>query len=341
VTGKTASRAKSVKHGLAGAGVVLPADVAEAVARRKAAWRGGYRLKTEEEEWLFEQVVVSSVRVEQCQAEEPQARALVALRAAAFWDDDRRLDAEALGARLAKNPALVARKLGSSRQGCEWLLERWHGLAAALESGRDWTEAERSLALDLLGAPIELRGPMGAGDAPDREGDLAAARAAIERLEDKRDAVLGPLDEVAREAAEVGFELSPPRPVALLRRYEAACWNRYQWAREQLPGRPEVRQPAADPASARPAARPPAGPDRALDRARLARLPAAAPRPEAEPEPIPDLPAAPGPASAPPAALAPAAPSPAVRLSGAALPPARPLNRRQRRAAARLAARAR
>src|SRR6478735_8003736 len=95
---------------------------AHAVAQRSDAWRDSFRPKGVAQEWLFSQVVVSSLRIDRCQAEESNLRGYLARRAAVSWDDDRRLDAEALGEGLARRPARNRLRLGRTRQGCEWLI---------------------------------------------------------------------------------------------------------------------------------------------------------------------------------------------------------------------------
>ena len=62
--GKNQSRRNALKHGLSGAGVVLPKEEAEAVARRNAEWNSSLRPWNQLEMFLAEQVVVASVQIE-------------------------------------------------------------------------------------------------------------------------------------------------------------------------------------------------------------------------------------------------------------------------------------
>ena len=261
--GKAATRGNALKHGLAGAGVALPAGEWQSVAQRMEQWRGGYVLETVEDHWLYEQMIVSTVEVDRCQAAERALRGELACRAAVCWDDDRRALAEALGTGLARRPSLVALKLESTKQGCQWLLERWQILGAVLESGGEWTEEQRSLTMDLSGIPRELRTGL---DAPEPGDDVAMVAMVAERLEHRRTEVLEGLDELERSAAEQGHPLETAREVTLLRRYEAAWMRRYLWAHKQLsskerPGGWEPPMPA----------------------------PLREPEPAPEPEPEPDL----------------------------------------------------
>jgi hypothetical protein len=336
--GKEQSRKNALKHGLAGAGVVVPEADQEEVARRADEWRAGYLPATAEHEWLFSQVVVNSVRIDHAQRQERTLRAHFARRATVCWDDDRRLDAEVVALSLAKRPSMVSRKLRRTTQGCDWLLDRWRALGRVIDADREWTEAQRSLALDLLGTPVELR-----DENPGPPAALVARE--VERIERLKTEALDDLDRAERAAAESDLEMEDPKPLALLRRYEAACQRRLQWAQRQLrSGRhAELPEPALDarpcpsqprmPRSALPELPPPTDEEfRAYEEALFGKLMTAPPGTSRVADAIDarSLAAAPSPAPSP---------SPSPRLSDAALPPSRHLNRRQRRAAERLAGR--
>ena len=244
--GKARSRGNALKHGLTGEGVVLSDEQDAVVRQRLVSWRGDYSPAGEVDEWLFRQVVVSSVRIDQCQADEPELRAELATRASACWDDDRKLAADELGKRLAADPARVAGRMLRTAQGCQWLIDRWDALAQALLAtdqgdGGDWTEEQEALALDLLGLAPELR-------IQGRTSWQVAGTASpsglvmreLERLEQLRDEALDPLDELERCAAVAGRVVGPvaaseqARALERLRRQESACWRRFLWARTRL-----------------------------------------------------------------------------------------------------------
>jgi len=211
------------------------------VVERLRTWRAAYRPDSDEAEWLFEVVVVNSVRVDRCQRDEARVRALQALRASLCWEEDRRLAAEVLGRTLARRPSLVVGKLRKTRQGCDWLLARWRGLADLLDRVGEWTEAQTALAFDLLGTPRELRDglPQPSRDALDRE------VAGLERLCAE---AIDELDDLEREAAERGEPVEPDGPFMRLRRDEAASLRRYQWARNRLKDLRRVPAPEPPPA---------------------------------------------------------------------------------------------
>src|SRR5262249_59418306 len=99
-----------------------------------------------------------------------------ARRAQLRWDADRRLAAEQLAAKLAKDPAQTSRLLRRTKQGCELLIERWEDLGRILREVGGWTDPQRGLALDLLGVPAELRDGTTAVDPPPCEADAVAFR---------------------------------------------------------------------------------------------------------------------------------------------------------------------
>src|SRR6516165_6778988 len=237
--GRARSRANSLKHGLAGEGVVLTPEDADAVAQRMIAWRDDFRPVGEQQEWLFEQLVVSSVRLDHCRLLEAALLDDQALRAAVSWDEDRGLAAEETAAGLSKRPALVCRRLRQTAQGCEWLLNRWRVLGAILEEGGSWTEAQAALAADLLGIDPAFRDVPVVG--PGDEAELVAEQVAS--LQAYKDRVLDGLDASEREAAERGLPVAPSRALERLRRYEAACFRRLQWAEKLLPR--QSREPVA------------------------------------------------------------------------------------------------
>jgi len=230
--GKARSCGNALVHGLSGAGVVLSPDDHDEVAERLVTWRPSYRPETPQGEWYFRQLVVSSVRIDRCQRDEAVQLQYISRRASGCWDDDRRVDAEALAVDLSAKPALTAAKLRQTKHGALWLLDRWRGLAEAAEtSGGAWTEIQEALAFDLLGTPHDRRSraPWSAPDTP-----LTFARRAADGLERLIESLLDGLDQFAREAAGFGLPVEPSKALALARRYESASLRRHQWASNRL-----------------------------------------------------------------------------------------------------------
>jgi hypothetical protein len=225
-----ASRRNALKHGLSGAGIVLPDEEQAAIKERVEHWHSSLRPFEVIDLWLVEDVATEAVRVERCRAMEAETRAEDARRADESWDDDRRVAAEKRAAGLARRPEVVSRELATTLQGLDLLLERWAALAAALEK-RDWNDAERSLALDLMGVPRALREAPMALDAgrdglrqfvADQIAGLSARRPALEERDGREQA-----------AAMLGLG-EPSDALKRLRRYESACHRRLQWAYGRL-----------------------------------------------------------------------------------------------------------
>ncbi len=225
--GKDASRRNALKHGLTGSDVLLDGE-RDAVEQRKAEWRNNYLLETPEQEWVFEQMVVNSIRLERCHQEESAIRLGESQRAAFCWDDDRRDEAAEIAGKLSKRPNLVSRQLQRTKQGAEWMIDCWRMLGKAHERNGEWTESQTALALDLLGTPIEFR--------DDRTIDDPQATLAreIANLERRLTQSLNAFDEMERDAAIAGCPITPSKAMNNLRRHEAACLRRYQWAASQL-----------------------------------------------------------------------------------------------------------
>ncbi|MFO0951971.1 MAG: hypothetical protein U0835_12625 [Isosphaeraceae bacterium] len=264
--GKAVSRANALTHGLSGTGIVLSADEAAEVARREADWTAVFRPANPVEAFLVRQYAVESVRVERCQAVERVIRDGLVVRAYDHetWTEDRRLEAEEIGARLARDPARTVRRLRQTAQGCDWLITRWEGLARALEPGRTWDDAQRALALDLMGVPASLRdGPTAAdpADGPDPAvSQRALAAGQVEEL--RRIQTLGRTTRDAhdRTLALVGVATGDgnlQRALRLVRRYESECHRRMLRTQQLLlnarpapapvPGPESVPDPSAPP----------------------------------------------------------------------------------------------
>ncbi|MFO0907345.1 MAG: hypothetical protein U0794_03110 [Isosphaeraceae bacterium] len=220
--GKAASRRNALQHGLTGQGVVVPDDEAEAIATRRTAWAESYPIRGPYEAWLFEQLVIHSVRVDRCQREAIEVRAAMAQRARLLWNDDRRLAAEETAARLERRPSLVAGRLRTTRHGCDWLLARWRELGQVLEHEGSWNDEQISLAFDLLGTHPTNR----AGD-PWPEGSTARnlVRDQVEALAALQSDALDALDESQQALASRGVEVVPHPMLTRLRRYESAAFG--------------------------------------------------------------------------------------------------------------------
>jgi len=334
--------------------LILPGDEGQAASDRASQWNSSLRPFDAFDVYLVDQIAANSVRIERCQNHERTTRSRNARRASLRWQQDRRLAAEELGARLPKGPARVANRLRATRQGCEWLIARWEGLGRALEAKGDWDPSQKSMVLDLLGIAPDLR----EGPSPldlDLEGRRALIRAEIALLRGEIEGSLAELDEDEREAAEMGFGPDHDGEIASVLRLERTCTRRLEWARDHLRSGRRGNHPDGPGSRDRftyapPSAAPPS-PSAEEERYRAAVLAMAA-RKQAEAAPSPtvvpvavpvEATPAPEPVEAPtvvrpePMPVRPA--SPAARNPVDALRAAASTNRRERRAQAAIARR--
>jgi hypothetical protein len=319
--GKARSRGNALKHGLAGSGVVLSEATAAAIEERKQAWSSGYELDGPEAEWTYHGMVAASLQIDRAEAALDLHQYDFASRAILAWDEDRRVEAEAVAAKLARNPGLSARTLEASRHGVELLIEHWERLAEALDAG-DWDDDERSHALDLLGVPADLRRGRTPVDFPASSDPVEARRALVrrqvERLSNRKVDSLDELDSLERTQAEATFGAELSKIGLQLWRYRREAWNRLDKARHALRPAPAKAAPRETSAADRDAAY-----ARRVARTLAARgesVTAQIPRDE------PETSANDGPWIAPTGGTS--------ATSGTITPPPRKLNRRQRRAMA-------
>jgi hypothetical protein len=186
-------------------------------------------------------------------------------RAVLCWDEDRRDHVHSLGARLARDPARVSEALRRTKQGTDWCVERWEGLAEAVEVRGEWTDEQRRLAFDLLGVPLEFRATSRRVPAASDTGALVElAERELERHRHRLEDRLLDVDEAWRAMAAAGMPFEEDATTRSLRRAEAMLRRVRDRARAELL---RVRAEAG-------AAAPAGGPSPA---------PAAAPAPEKRP----------------------------------------------------------
>jgi hypothetical protein len=218
----------------------VPED-AFAVNARAAEWHQTLRPQDFFHCWLIDQIAIVSLRIEHNGRIERRQRDRAVLRAEMFWDDDRRLEAEELGERLAFEPAKVANQLRRTPQGCDWMIGRWARLARIAEvSGNVWDKAQRSLAFDLLGVRSEDRSgrPGETFDAEGRPVEAPESLAELARREVagllERKKQVAPLDALDRTLARADYADPASPEVRELRRRDAALHRQMKWYLSQL-----------------------------------------------------------------------------------------------------------
>ena len=195
------------------------------------------------QEWFTDDIALTQLRMERAAKIERRLRDRSALRAESFWDDDRRLLAEDLGAKLPKDPARTVGRLQATPQGCDWLIGRWALLLEIAAAGQAWNERQTALVLDLLGLPKDLRED--AVITPRLADPAGLARCEIARLKDQRNQV-AEADELDRALAMADLVEPDTAEFRELRRYEAGLHRRMKWSMAQLEFVPKFAEPHPD-----------------------------------------------------------------------------------------------
>ena len=246
-SGKARSRANATRHGLAGQSADVEAGLSAEFEARRAAWAADHGPLGEAAGWALDRAVAASLRIERCERAMDELTAASRQRARLAWDEDKAVEAAAIFGRLARDPVLASRQLQATLAGVGLLVEAWLGLGATLLDGRDWSEAEASRALDLLGVAADLRsgrtpvdGPAGADPVEYRR---ELVREEVDRLEALAEEALGPLDEMDRRLAMEGDVALLSKPARLVMRYERDAWRRYRESIRQVEAGAEAAPP--------------------------------------------------------------------------------------------------
>ena len=234
--GKARSRANATTHGMTAQ--LVEADDSPEFLERRAKRAAEHKPVGDSANWALDRAVAASLRIDRCERAFDQVVATSRERALHSWDEDRSAEAASLASGLARDPVLVSRRLQTSLAGVELLIQAWLGLIAPLGEGRDWSESERSRALDLLGSDPDFRSGRtvvdpGAEDRPiPFRLDLAFGE--VERLERLRDESMVPLDDSDRRRALRGDVAMLSKPAKLVLRYEREAWRHYREAMAQV-----------------------------------------------------------------------------------------------------------
>jgi hypothetical protein len=253
--GRRISARNSLKHGMAGQGLVLPESDAAEVERRNLALQTELAPATEMGMVLVHRLAMLSVRMEKG-AKHALASAAQRVRHAAEDFDEQRIDrAEDFLEGIAENPRRALRKLRRMPEGLDVLVQEWGDLRADLtRKGRPcWTASHLERAAHLLGVRSEdARGSaVGAlsraawgdfealgereGGGLDDDARRAWARArlverideAMAELEAHRQTLdLGSIEQDRAEAGDVAW-FDPSKEASLARRYESEAQRHF------------------------------------------------------------------------------------------------------------------
>ncbi len=263
--GKARCRANATTHGLAAVRPEIEAEMGAegglcpAFAERRMKWEAETRPEGEVAGWALDCAVAASLRIDRCGRAMDTLIEATRERARLSWDEDRAVSAAEAFGRLARNPVLAARQLRTTLAGAFLLIDAWNALGEALGRG-DWTEAESSRALDLLGAAPDLREGRTAIDPPGEDAPPAFRRSLVDdevaSLLNLVDRALIPLEAGECRRAMEGDLALISKPGKLLARYERDAWRRYResMARVGNPAQASTLSPAPAPIAAKPVA---------------------------------------------------------------------------------------
>ena len=233
---KIHTRMNAVKHGMAGELAEVEAGLSPEFQQRRARWAAEQQPVGEAGNFALDRVVAATFLIERCEKAVNNVITSVQQRAKHTWDQDRAIEAATILGRLAKDPVLASCQLQATLAGVYLLIEAWLKLGAALEDA-DWTEAERSKALDLLGVAPDLRSGLTPVDS-DGTDSVAYRRALVleevDRLKAFRDEALTPIDTLDRQHAMQGDVALLSKPAKLLMRYERDAWRHYDKSMKEV-----------------------------------------------------------------------------------------------------------
>jgi hypothetical protein len=135
---------------------MIPADQIEA-DRLYDMLADAYEPKTDYEEESLHEVARERTLLKRCQTNLFALTELEMNAAESDWDEDQAAAAAELALRMPKAPGLVRVQLSQTPHGAALEEDRWTRLGVAIDRAGVWTEAQRHMALDLLGVPMELR----------------------------------------------------------------------------------------------------------------------------------------------------------------------------------------
>ena len=187
-----------------------------------------FRPRNSWHDWLTQQVSIYMMRINRAERSERRLRDLQALRAIDCWHVDQTSAAALLGAELASDPKRVVGELWCTPAGCDWMIDRWEGLAST--PAADWSEPQRELARQLCPA------------APHHYLTPGYARMRIQNLAVTRDR-LRASDEALQTLTQSDLGPAPSRQLAELRRYTRYLQRQLKWYVTQLRTEPPKREP--------------------------------------------------------------------------------------------------
>jgi hypothetical protein len=281
--GKKKSRQNALKHGLAGAGVVLPDDLKQEVEAEILIFERGLKPQGEFEQRLVHKAAVSSAKFMRIAAAELTRAYDRQRQALDRWDTKqmksalkhaRCLDPRHTGTVIENAQSLV--DLENSTAGCRLMVQAWDDLIESLETNRAWSPNELNRVARLLGyfssltqddtppdfkrivADNNTASQLKRGQAPPEIGVpayqalLDLAHEERERLQEQADHLWTTRDVHSRNEAPTRALVDPTKTGQLLNRYKSDAHRIEKQAIEEL--HRHRRQQARDRSSPPPSA---------------------------------------------------------------------------------------
>ena len=153
------TRANALKHGLTGAGVVLPGEDRDAVEERYDALFREFDPGTTRAAILVGRAAYLSVRLQRCQRYDVAILSNRVRHAVEGFNRERTAELNRAIDRLDREPELVVERLRSDPDGLDWMIDQWQGLRSALTQGDglDFGSSEVANMHRLMGERFELK----------------------------------------------------------------------------------------------------------------------------------------------------------------------------------------
>ena len=153
------TRTNALKHGLTGAGVVLPGEDKVAVEDRFEALFREFDPKTERAAILVERAAYLSVRLQRCQRFDVATLSKRVRHAVESFNQERAAEINRAIDRLDQEPEIVVERLRSDPDGLDWMIHQWQSLRQALThgDGLGFGTSELTTMHNLMGEPFDRR----------------------------------------------------------------------------------------------------------------------------------------------------------------------------------------
>ena len=228
VEGKETSSLNAVKHGLSSVDSAAYRPIDDFGQTRLDGWKFTFPPCNVEQCALVETVAAQDERIRRCRRVESSLIEAGRGRAEHLWDVDRAAEADELGRKLKRRPAVVVSQLKRNLHGAQWLLTRWGLFWKQFDAAGGWTPTLRNLAQDLLGLDEYFR------VVPESDDSLTSMiHKATDSLQSLAEAYHQD-DASSRAIAMEGLSAELSKELKLVRRYEQDAYRRRDRALDEL-----------------------------------------------------------------------------------------------------------